>query len=203
MSDISGQPIPVMRTPRTVDIELTARCNLRCTYCYFFENPAVEYHDVATEEWLRFFEECGRMSVMDVTLAGGEPFMRHDLKALLEGIARHRMRFSLLSNGALIDDDIASFIATTRRCNYVQVSLDGSRPETHDVCRGKGSWGRRGPGYPDTPAPQRTRSGAGNDPPPQRRRPGEYRPFFVGGAGTARLRHQRGRLPGRVSRQRR
>ena len=37
--------IRVMRTPRTVDIDLTARCNLRCRYCYFFDNPAVEYHE--------------------------------------------------------------------------------------------------------------------------------------------------------------
>ncbi len=144
MKDEGGgvKAIPVMRSPRTVDIELTARCNLRCTYCYFFENEAVDYHDVPTEEWLRFFEECGRLGVMDLSLAGGEPFMRKDLKELLAGIVANRMRFSLLSNGGLIDDDIAEFIAATRRCNYVQVSLDGSKPETHDVCRGKGSWER-------------------------------------------------------------
>lgn len=137
-----AEPIPVMRTPRSIDVELTARCNLRCTYCYFFANDAVDYHDLPTEEWLRFFEECGRLGVMDLSLAGGEPFMRKDLRELLAGIAANRMRFALLSNGALIDDEIAAFIATTRRCNYVQVSLDGSKPETHDVCRGEGSWAR-------------------------------------------------------------
>ncbi len=50
------------------------------------------------------------------------------------------MRFNLLSNGSLIDDDIADFIANTGRCNYVQISIDGFSPETHDVCRGKGSF---------------------------------------------------------------
>jgi len=55
---------------------------------------------------------------------------------------RNRMRFSLLSNGSLIDDDIAGLIASTGRCDYVQVSLDGSRPDTHDACRGKGSFER-------------------------------------------------------------
>jgi SynChlorMet cassette radical SAM/SPASM protein ScmE len=129
-----------MRTPRSIDVELTARCNLRCTYCYFFSNPAVEYRDLSTDEWLRFFAECGRLGVMDLSLAGGEPFMRKDLKALLQGIVANRMRFCMLSNGTLIDDDIAAFIACTHRCNHVQVSLDGSRPETHDICRGKGSW---------------------------------------------------------------
>jgi SynChlorMet cassette radical SAM/SPASM protein ScmE len=130
----------VMRTPRTVDVELTARCNLRCRYCYFFNNPEVVYQDLPTAEWIRFFDELGSLGVMKVTLAGGEPFIREDLPALLESVVRNRMRFSLLSNGGLIDDDIAAFIANTGRCNYVQVSIDGSRPETHDVCRGKGSF---------------------------------------------------------------
>lgn len=132
--------VRVMRTPRTVDIDLTARCNLRCRYCYFFDNPAVPYEDLSTEEWLRFFDELGRCAVMDVVLAGGEPFVREDLPELLEGIVRNRMRFALLSNGTLITDEIAATIAASRHCNYVQVSIDGSGPETHDACRGKGAF---------------------------------------------------------------
>jgi SynChlorMet cassette radical SAM/SPASM protein ScmE len=130
----------VMRTPRALDIEITARCNLRCRYCYFFNNPAVVYRDLPTDEWLKFFDELGSLGVMNVTLAGGEPFIRDDLPILLEGIVRNRMRFSFLSNGALIDDEIAAFLASTRRCEYVQVSVDGSYAETHDSCRGKGSF---------------------------------------------------------------
>ncbi len=130
----------IMRAPRSVDIELTARCNLRCRYCYFFNNPAVEYVDLPTEEWLTFFDELGSLGVMNLTLAGGEPFIREDLPVLLEGIVRNRMRYSLLSNGGLIDDKIAAFLAETRRCDYVQVSVDGSRSETHDAGRGKGSF---------------------------------------------------------------
>src|SRR4030042_6760590 len=82
----------VMRPPRTLDIDITARCNLRCRYCYFFHNPAVEYRDLPTDEWLKFFDELGSLGVMDVTLAGGEPFIREDLPVLLPGIVRNRMR---------------------------------------------------------------------------------------------------------------
>lgn len=130
----------VMRTPRSVDVEITSRCNLRCRYCYFFDNPAVEYHDLPPGEWLQFFDELGRCAVMNVCLAGGEPFIREDLPTLLESIVRNRMRFSILSNGTLIDDGIAAFIASTGRCDSVQVSVDGSGPETHDACRGKDSF---------------------------------------------------------------
>jgi SynChlorMet cassette radical SAM/SPASM protein ScmE len=130
----------VMRSPRNLDIEITARCNLRCRYCYFFNNPAVEYRDLPADEWLKFFDELGSLGVMNITLAGGEPFIREDLPVLLEGIVRNRMRFSLLSNGGLIDDEIAAFIARTGRCEYVQVSVDGSCAKVHDSCRGQGSF---------------------------------------------------------------
>ena len=130
----------VMSAPRSLSIEITSRCNLRCRYCYFFNNPAMVYRDLPTDEWLKFFNELGSIGVMRVTLAGGEPFIREDLPVLIEGIVRNRMRFSFLSNGALIGDEIADVIASTGRCEYVQVSVDGSCAEVHDSCRGKGSF---------------------------------------------------------------
>ncbi|OGV56297.1 MAG: SynChlorMet cassette radical SAM/SPASM protein ScmE [Lentisphaerae bacterium GWF2_44_16] len=129
-----------MRVPRNVDIEITARCNLRCRYCYFFNNPAVEYRDLPVEEWLKFFDELGTLGVMRVTMAGGEPFIREDLPQFIEGVVRNRMRFSFLSNGVLINDKISAIIASTGRCDHVQVSVDGSCAEVHDSCRGKGSF---------------------------------------------------------------
>jgi len=130
----------VMRTPRKVDIDITSRCNLRCRYCYFFNNPAVEYKDLPAQEWLKFFDELGALGVMDVTLAGGEPFIREDLSTLLEGLIRNRMRFTLLSNGALIKDEMADFICRTGRCESVQISVDGSCAAVHDTCRGHGAF---------------------------------------------------------------
>lgn len=131
---------PVMRTPRSVDIDITARCNARCLYCYHFDAPGGDAADLPTAEWLRFFSELGRLGVMDVTLAGGEPFIREDLKELIDGIVTNRMRFSILSNGALLTDDMAAYLAATGRCNGVQISVDGSRAEVHDAARGAGSF---------------------------------------------------------------
>jgi SynChlorMet cassette radical SAM/SPASM protein ScmE len=130
----------VMRMPRLVDLEITSRCNLRCSYCYYYENPAVVYRDLPTGAWLAFFDELGQSNVMEVCIAGGEPFMRRDLPRLIEGIVHNRMRYSILSNGGLITDDMAAFLASTQRCNYVQISIDGSHPEPHDAARGEGSF---------------------------------------------------------------
>jgi SynChlorMet cassette radical SAM/SPASM protein ScmE len=98
--------------------------------------------DLPKEEWLQFFEELNRCAVMSVTLQGGEPFFRRDLKALIKGIIDNKMRFSVLSNGTLITEDMASFLASTGRCDGVQVSIDGSKAETHDTCRGKGNFSK-------------------------------------------------------------
>jgi SynChlorMet cassette radical SAM/SPASM protein ScmE len=137
---MSTSPVPVMRMPRSLDLEITARCNLRCRYCYFFSNPAVSYQDLPTEDWLQFFDELGSLGVMELTLSGGEAVLRPDIRRLISAIVTNRMRYQILSNGALIDDDLAAFLAQAGRCNYVQVSLDGASPEVNDSCRGQGSF---------------------------------------------------------------
>jgi SynChlorMet cassette radical SAM/SPASM protein ScmE len=130
----------VMKTPKKMDIAITNRCNLRCRYCYHFESDGDTGKDLPLEEWLKFFEELNRCAVMNLTLAGGEPFIREDLREILDGIVKNRMRFSLLSNGTLITDEMAAYLASTKRCDYVQVSIDGSVPITHDAFRGNGSF---------------------------------------------------------------
>jgi SynChlorMet cassette radical SAM/SPASM protein ScmE len=128
------------RPLRSVEIAITARCNARCLYCYHFDNPNVRYEDLPTAEWLAFFAELGRLGVHDVTLGGGEPFLRDDVLELVDGVVEAGLRFSVLSNGALLTDDIAAHLAATDRCDHVQISVDGSTATTHDVARGKGSF---------------------------------------------------------------
>lgn len=130
----------LMNTPRSVDIAITSRCNLRCKYCSHFASAGDVSQDLPLEEWLRFFEELNRCAVMRVTLEGAEPFCRKDLKDIIQGIVRNRMRFNILSNGTLITDEMAAFLSSSGRCDGVQVSIDGSIPIIHDSFRGKGNF---------------------------------------------------------------
>lgn len=133
---------PVLRTPRSVDIAITGRCNLRCRYCSHFSSAGDAGTDLPVEEWLTFFRELRDCAVFDVTLQGGEPFLREDLAEIIAGIVENKMRFSVLSNGTLIDAAAARRLASTGRCNGVQVSIDGATPVTHDIFRGEGSFAR-------------------------------------------------------------
>jgi len=68
--------------------------------------------------------------------------LRRDLREMIAGMVKNRMRFSILSNGTLITDDMAAYLKSTHRCDHVQVSIDGASPGVHDSCRGKGNFER-------------------------------------------------------------
>ena len=128
-------------------------CNLNCAYCFASQG---KYHG---ERALMSFEtgkqaldflvtHSGTRRNLEVDFFGGEPLMNFqvvkDLVAYARSIekAHHKnFRFTLTTNGMLIDDDVIDF--ANRECSNVVLSLDG-RKEVHDRFRvdyqGKGSW---------------------------------------------------------------
>jgi SynChlorMet cassette radical SAM/SPASM protein ScmE len=80
------------------------------------------------------------MGVMTVTLTGGEVFTRPDLFELIDSIIANRMRYSLLSNGTMITENtLKKFEIGKRRqrLDSIQISVDGSSAEVHDLSRPK------------------------------------------------------------------
>ncbi len=128
-----------LAVPAKIYLDITARCNLSCRYCYHFDSAAAVPEDLPTAEWLKFFAELNRIGVMNVNISGGEPLMRPDIMELLGAFSQTRLRFDLVTNGSLLKADMAEKIAALRRCNVVQISLDGPE-EMHDAARGKGAW---------------------------------------------------------------
>ena len=115
--------MPLMSTPRSVEIEITTKCNLRCQYCSHFSSDGDVATELDTAEWHRFFDELGKLGVMNILLSGGEPFLREDIQEIIHGVVENRMRFSANSNGAFISDDMARFLSKTSRCDHVQISI--------------------------------------------------------------------------------
>jgi len=136
--------VEISDRPGDFDISLTGKCNLHCEYC-FYANEMHGRPDLATAEWFTFFDELGELGVRNLTLSGGEVFVRRDLWEIIDYLVEKRMRYSILSNGTLITEDtLKQFEKGKRksRLNSIQVSIDGSCPEVHDKSRGKGSFQR-------------------------------------------------------------
>lgn len=130
--------------PRSVDISLTGRCNLRCRYCFYADEMAA-LADLPTARWLGVFAELGALGVQRVCLSGGEVFTRPDLFTLVDGVIAQKMRYSLLTNGTLVDDAaVAAFGVGRRRLRLdsIQVSVDGSCAAVHDASRPPRSFDR-------------------------------------------------------------
>ncbi len=135
--------LKVVSSPKRVDIAITGKCNLACQYC-FYADEMVARTNLSTEQWLSFFEELGQLGVMSVTLTGGEVFTRPDLFELIDGIIANRMRYSLLSNGTMITEEVLAKFAIGKRrqrLDSIQISVDGSSADVHDLSRPK-SFGR-------------------------------------------------------------
>ena len=128
-------------------------CNLNCAYCFasqgkYHGERAVMPFEVGKQALDFLVANSGSRKNLEVDFFGGEPLMNWDVvKRLVEyarGIEKEsgkHFRFTLTTNGMLIDDDVIDF--ANREMSNVVLSLDG-RKEIHDRCRvdyaGNGSW---------------------------------------------------------------
>lgn len=142
---------PITLQPRLVmQFHVTGRCTLRCKHCYR-EDGDVEC--LSTEDVFRvihqyeallaaFRKERGTQRRGHINITGGEPFMRRDIGEVLRcfGWRRKLFTYAVLSNGALIDEEIIALLKETGAA-FVQLSIDGCRP-THDDLRAPGDYDR-------------------------------------------------------------
>ena len=75
-----------MNLPPRLSIELTARCNYDCPFCYgvWHERPDLAARELGTDEWCAILDECARRGVREVQFTGGEPLLRDDLDTLID-----------------------------------------------------------------------------------------------------------------------
>lgn len=126
---------------------ITEKCNLHCLHCYrddeIFEDPDISDLFRVLDRFMGFLEEGkagNRKMKAHINIAGGEPLFRDDFYefvSILSSMSR-LFSFGILSNGTMIDRDMAGFLARSN-VSFVQVSLDGME-ETHDQLRGVGNF---------------------------------------------------------------
>ena len=119
-------------------------CNLNCSYCFasqgkYHGERAVMSFEVGKRALDFLVENSGTRRNLEVDFFGGEPLMNFDVVKKLVAYARSiekeknkNFRFTLTTNGVLIDDDVIEF--ANKECANVVLSLDG-RKEIHDRFR--------------------------------------------------------------------
>ena len=128
-------------------------CNLNCEYCFaaqgkYHGERALMSFEVGKRALDFLVENSGTRHNLEVDFFGGEPLMNFDVVKRLVEYARSienekgkHFRFTLTTNGMLIDDDVIDF--ANREMDNVVLSLDGRR-EVNDRFRktagGQGSF---------------------------------------------------------------
>ena len=134
------------RLPMGAVYEATMRCNLHCEFCYVGDllNIEGEWRQEMTLDALRkaFPENPG----FQVSLTGGEIFMRKDIMSVLDLFREKGYACGYLTtNGTIITDERAEALADLAAAGFlkhISVSIDGPG-EIHDVARGlKGTFER-------------------------------------------------------------
>ena len=128
-------------------------CNLNCEYCFasqgkYHGERALMPFEVGKRALDFLIENSGSHHNLEVDFFGGEPLMNFEVVKKLVKYAREQeklhnknFRFTLTTNGLLIDDDVIAFV--NKEMSNVVLSLDG-RKEVHDSLRktisGQGSY---------------------------------------------------------------
>jgi MoaA/NifB/PqqE/SkfB family radical SAM enzyme len=116
-------------------------CNLSCSYCVAESFVGAERNGLELTQVQELMEEAVALGMTEVFLTGGEPFILHEIFAMLH-FGLERMHVTVLSNGILLKGKrLQKLEALPRRDRLtIQISLDGSDAATHDFYRGAGSW---------------------------------------------------------------
>jgi len=124
--------------PVAAYLNVTNTCNLECKTCYFGAKKKITTYEMSTVEVMRAMDKIHETGINYLIVAGGEPLMRQDIQVLLEYAHRLFQEVTLLTNGILVDKEIAKKIALNT--DLVQVSLDGPDEQTNRQIRGTGSF---------------------------------------------------------------
>ncbi len=134
-------------------LHIAHTCNLNCSYCFASQGKyqgdrALMSFEVGKQAFDFLIANSGTRRNLEVDFFGGEPLMNWDVVKQLVAYARSiekehnkNFRFTLTTNGVLIDDDVIDFL--NKEMDNVVLSLDG-RKEVHDRFRvdyaGNGSY---------------------------------------------------------------
>ncbi len=137
-------------------------CNLNCDYCFASQgnykgDRALMSLEVGKRALDFLVENSGSIRNLEVDFFGGEPLMNWEVVKELVAYGRElekshnkNFRFTLTTNGMLVDDEVIEF--SNKEMHNVVMSLDGRKP-IHDSLRktvnGRGSYDTIVPKFQD------------------------------------------------------
>ncbi len=120
------------KIPLSVMFSVTNRCTSKCLYC---DIPLREQRELTTGEALRLIDEMAEGGVQKLSLWGGEPLLRRDIRDLIDRAKSAGMVVNIDSNGYLIPAKLDEI----KHLDFIILSFDGEKAY-HDKNREAGAY---------------------------------------------------------------
>lgn len=122
------------KKPFQVLVQLTNKCNMRCSFCDFWPNVAPRSEELTVEDYRRLGRELAEMGTFLISVEGGEPTVRPDLVRIVEALSEHHIT-ALFTNGWLLTRELAKSLYSAGLV-HANVSIDYPDAARHDAKRG-------------------------------------------------------------------
>jgi MoaA/NifB/PqqE/SkfB family radical SAM enzyme len=94
------------RAPFNCLVQVTNRCNLRCSFCDFWPNPAPPEQELTVDEYADVAEQMHQLGCFVVSIEGGEPMIRADIVDIVRTFSSHHIT-ALFTSGWHVTPDKA------------------------------------------------------------------------------------------------
>jgi len=126
--------------PFQVVWNITKKCNMRCVHCY--ESASIKAKDeLSKDQILNGIDTMAKAGVASIAFSGGEPTLHTNIIELIKAVDDNGMFPAIATNGYTFKDERKAEKFVDNGLGFVQISLDGISPKTHDSFRKvNGAW---------------------------------------------------------------
>ena len=119
---------------RDIDWTITERCNYNCLHCFHASDNSRLRAEFSREEALRFLKEAAECGILGIRLTGGEPTLYPHFREVLQEMKSLGLPLdTLITNGAMLDEELIGFVKSLHPWAQIMLSFDGIG--THDWLR--------------------------------------------------------------------
>lgn len=135
---ITSEQEPIEEIKKSVHINLTNNCNMRCKHCYMSAGIIPEQR-IEIEEIISKVEEINKeIGFTNIVISGGEPLTFPNILELLNMLSKNDI--TLFTNGTLITNENYETICNS--CKEIQISFEGLSERGYENVRGKGNYSK-------------------------------------------------------------
>ncbi|MBI4033216.1 MAG: radical SAM protein [Candidatus Blackburnbacteria bacterium] len=136
----ASEHLTSLNVPRSVDVSLTGRCQLRCAWCWGPKHNLKE--PVVETQWRDLIIKLSTDGSEHIIFTGGEPLMSPMLPSMLRHAKEAGLRTTLSTNAILLRQRQE----VLQDVDDLGISIDGSGPTMNDMMRERSArydaWGK-------------------------------------------------------------